>query len=177
MATIQKIKNTNNPSYRVFIRRQGCKTLSKTFPTKKLAKEFALRMEIDVSAMHSMQGKSSSTLFKDLVAEYLFKEYRGARLKEQGRKLGYWSEMLGEKLIIDITKNDIYDGLQQLPNHFSNATINRYKAAISVVFSYACKALDLTENPVRKIPSLPENNERIRFLSEAERTRLFIEVS
>ena len=39
--------------------------------------------------------------------------------------------------------------------------------------SYACKALDLTENPVRKIPSLPENNERIRFLSEAERTRLF----
>ena len=41
MATIQKILNTNNPSYRVFIRRQGCKTLSKTFSTKKLAKEFA----------------------------------------------------------------------------------------------------------------------------------------
>ena len=173
MATIQKIINTNNPSYRVFIRRQGCKTLSKTFPTKKLAKEFALRMESDVSAMHSMQGKSSVTLFKDLVAEYLFKEYKGVRLKEQGRKLGYWSEMLGQKLIIDITKNDIYDGLQQLPNNFSNATINRYKAAISVVLSYACKALDLPINPVRKIPSLPENNERIRFLSEAERTRLF----
>ena len=173
MATIQKIINTNNLSYRVFIRRQGCKTLSKTFPTKKLAKEFALRMESDVSAMHSMQGKSSSTLFKDLVAEFLFKEYRGARLKEQCRKLGYWSEILGEKLIIDITKNDIYDGLQQLPNHFSNATINRYKAAISVVLSYACKALDLPINPVRKIPSLPENNERIRFLSEAERKRLF----
>ena len=173
MATIQKIINTKNPSYRVFIRRQGCKTLSKTFPSKKLAKEFALRMESDVSAIHSMQGKSSVTLFKDLVAEYLFKEYKGVRLKEQGRKLGYWSEMLGQKLIIDITKNDIYDGLQQLPNHFSNATINRYKAAISVVFSYACKALDLTENPVRKIPSLPENNERTRFLSEAERTRLF----
>ena len=130
-------------------------------------------MESDVSAMHSMQGKSSTTLFKDLVEEYLYKEYRGTRLKEQGRKLGYWSEILGEKLIIDITKNDIYDGLQQLPYDLTNATINRYKAAISVVFSYACNALDLPENPVRKIPSLPENNERTRFLSEAERKSLF----
>jgi integrase len=173
VATIQKILNTNNPSYRVFIRRQGCKTLSKTFPTKKLAKEFALRMESDVSAMHSMQGKSSVTLFKNLVAEYLYKEYSGARLREQGRKLDYWIELLGEKLIIDITKNDIYDGLQQLPNHYSKATINRYKAAISVVLSYACQALELPANPVRKIPSLPENNERTRFLSEAERKRLF----
>ena len=108
MATIQKIINTNNPSYRVFIRRQGCKTLSKTFPTKKLAKEFALRMESNVSAMYSFQGKSSSTLFKFLVEEYLHKEYRGVRKKEQGRKLGYWVEILGEKLIID-TINHIQD--------------------------------------------------------------------
>jgi integrase len=42
-----------------------------------------------------------------------------------------------------------------------------------VVFSYACREYDLPENPVRKIASLPENNERTRFLSEAERTRLF----
>ena len=42
-----------------------------------------------------MQGKSSFTLFKDLVAECLYKEYRGARLKEQGSKLGYWTEILG----------------------------------------------------------------------------------
>ena len=51
MATIQKILNTNNSSYRVFIRKQGLKTLSKTYPTKKLAKEFALSMESDISAI------------------------------------------------------------------------------------------------------------------------------
>ena len=82
-------------------------------------------------------------------------------------------EILGDKLIIDITKHDISIGLELLPKGLSNATINRYKAAIGVVFSYACRVFDLPENPVRKIPSLPENNERIRFLSEAERTRLF----
>ena len=41
------------------------------------------------------------------------------------------------------------------------------------MFSYACREYDLPENPVRQISSLPENNERTRFLSEAERTSLF----
>jgi integrase len=107
------------------------------------------------------------------VDEYLLKEYKGSRPKEQYQKLCYWMEILGDKLIIDITKHDISTGLELLPKDLSNATINRYKAAIGVVFSYACRVFDLPENPVRKIPSLPENNERTRFLSEAERTRLF----
>ena len=79
MATVQKILNTNNLSYRVFIRKQGLKTLSKKFPTKKLAKEFALSMERDISAMMSIRGRSSNTLFKHLVDEYLLKEYTGSR--------------------------------------------------------------------------------------------------
>ena len=66
MTTIQKILNTNNSSYRVFILKQGLKTLSKTFPTKKLAKEFALGMESDISAMMSIRGKSSYPLLKAL---------------------------------------------------------------------------------------------------------------
>ncbi len=173
MATIQKVINLTNVSYRVFIRKLGFKTLSKTFPTKKLAKQFALRMESDASAMLSIGGMSSKTSFKNLVDQYLLKEYKGTRPKEQSRKLSYWTDILSEKIIIDITKNDISIGLELLPKDLSNATINRYKAAIGVVFSYACRAFDLPENPVRKIPSLPENNERTRFLSEAERTRLF----
>jgi len=173
VATIQRVINSTSVSYRVFIRKRGFKTLSKTFPTQKIAKQFALRMESDVTAMLSIGGISSKTSFKNLVDEYLLKEYKGSRPKEQYKKLCYWMEILGEKLIIDITKNDISAGLELLPNDFSNATINRYKAAIGVVFSYACRVFDLPENPVRKIPSLPENNKRTRFLSEAERTSLF----
>ena len=47
MATIQKVINLTSVSYRVFIRKRGFKTLSKTFPTQKIAKQFALRMESD----------------------------------------------------------------------------------------------------------------------------------
>jgi len=81
VATIQKILNTNNLSYRVFIRKQGLKALSKTFPTKKLAKEFALGMESDISTMMLIRGKSSNTLFKHLVDEYLASEQRYSELQ------------------------------------------------------------------------------------------------
>ncbi|MDC0239304.1 site-specific integrase [Candidatus Thioglobus sp.] len=157
----------------MFIRKRGFKTLSKTFPTKKLAKQFAFRMESDLTSMLSIRDISSKTSFKNLVDEYLLKEYKGSRPKEQYQKLYYWMEILGDKIIIDITKHDISAGLELLPKDLSNATINRYKATIGVVFSYACRTFDLPENPVRQIPTLPENNERIRFLSEVERTRLF----
>ena len=89
MATIQKVINSISFSCRVFIRKREFKTLSKTFPTQKIAKQFALRMESDVTAMLSIGGISSKTSFKNLVDEYLLKEYKGCRPKEQYKKLYY----------------------------------------------------------------------------------------
>jgi len=40
------------------------------------------------------------------------------------------------------------------------------------VFSYAYQQHDLITNPVALIPSLPENNQRTRYLSDTERKRL-----
>ena len=160
-------------SYRVYIRRQGIKTITKTFPSKELASQFVLKLEGDRKLQLAFGGKSSKITFNELTVDYLLNGYKGKGLIEQKNKLNYWNKLIGKKQLIYITKSDISNGLHKLPNTLTNATINRYKAAISVVFSYACREYDLPENPVRKIPSLPENNERIRFLSEAERTRLF----
>jgi integrase len=80
---------------------------------------------------------------------------------------------LVSKQIEDITRIEISYLLSTLSPRLSNATVNRYKAAISVIFTYACRYFNLQDNPALHIPSLPENNERIRFLSEAERTSLF----
>ena len=74
MATIQKVINSTSVSYRVFIRKRGFKTLSKTFPTKKLAKQFALRMESDATAMLSIGGMSiSRVLLIELWVVFNFK--------------------------------------------------------------------------------------------------------
>jgi integrase len=68
---------------------------------------------------------------------------------------------------------DISNSLSNLPSHLSNATANRYKAAISVIFTYAYRYYNLLDNPVKSIPSKPENNARIRYLSNDERVLLF----
>jgi len=173
MSSIQKITNLKGISYRVFIRRKGIKTITKTFPSKELASQFVLKLEGDRKLQLAFGGRSSKTTFSELSVDYLLNDFKGKGLIDQKSKLNYWSQLIGSKQLIYVTKSDITDGLHKLPNTLTNATINRYKAAISVVFSYACREYDLPENPVRQIPSLPENNERTRFLSEAERTRLF----
>jgi len=45
MSTIQKLSNKNGVSYRVLIRKKGLKAISKTFSTKRLASQFALKLE------------------------------------------------------------------------------------------------------------------------------------
>jgi integrase len=72
----------------------------------------------------------------------------------------------------NISSSDIYNTLDCLPKHLSNATYNRYKAAASVVFNYACRQYNLTSNPIGLIPSKPEDNHRVRYLSTSERKRL-----
>ncbi len=173
MASIQTINRTKSKAYRVQIRRKGLKPISKVFNTKQLAINFAKRVESDNQLLQAFGQTYSKLTFKEVVSLYFDKSYTGKRPKEQRWKLDYWCSFIGEKKIAEINKGDIVSGICELPKHYENSTINRFRAAVSGVFAFACKELDLPENPVRYAPSLPENNGRTRFLSEAERTRLF----
>ena len=172
MAYIQKVKRKQDINYRVFIK-AGSKRITKTFNSKRAAVQFANAIESDRNKLLAYTQSKSRTLLSIVIDKYLSSEYKGTRVNDERRKLSFWLEALGDKPIIYITTIDINQAISTLPSHFKNATINRYISAISVVFSYACRQYGLHTNPVRNIPSLPENNERIRFLSEAERTRLF----
>jgi len=173
MAYIQKVKRKQDTAYRVFILVDKEKRVTKTFNTKRSAVQFVNSVESDRNKLLAYTQSKSHTLLSVVIDKYLSSEYKGTRVNDERRKLNFWLEALGDKVIIDITTVCINEALSTLPSVFKNATINRYVAAISVVFSYACRQYGLHTNPVRNIPSLPENNERIRFLSEAERTRLF----
>ena len=65
MSTIQKITNKNGISYRVLIRNKELKAISKTFPSKKLATQFALKIEGNRSAQLAYGGLSNTTTFKE----------------------------------------------------------------------------------------------------------------
>ena len=56
------------------------------------------------------------------------------------------------------------------PRYRTPATVNRYLAALSHVFTYAVKELNwMDENPLAKVSKEKEPSGRTRFLSEAER--------
>ena len=174
MACIQKIKCSNTNHYRAIIKNKDVKTITKVFKTRKLAVEFAKRIEGNRELLLAYGSSHYHKIsFKELIDKYLRNEYKGSDPKGQQHKLNFWIEKVGDKNIEDITKSEISIVLQEFPSRYSNATVNRYKAAISVVFSYACRNYNLADNPVRHIPSRPENNKRIRFLSNSERMKLF----
>ena len=174
MATIQKLQRSKGNVYRVLIRKKNFKTITKVFHAKKEAIAFSQEIEGSRKKHLSYTSIESSNLtFNELVSAYLLTENKDSRPNEKTLKLKYWITSIGSKQVRDITKNDICQALSKLNTTHSNATINRYKAAVSVVFTYACRQYGLTTNPTQYISSLPENNERIRFLSEAERKRLF----
>ena len=173
MAYIQKVKRKKDIAYRVYIKKAGVKRVSKTFDTKRLAVEFINSVESDRSKLISYSNAKLQTKLSIVIDNFISNKYKGSRLNDEKKKLSFWSKHLGNKKIMDVIKSDISSTLSYLPNHLSNATINRYKAAISVVFSYACREYDLPDNPVRHIRSLPESRGRTRYLSDEERKRLF----
>jgi integrase len=174
MATIQKFTRSKGIVYRVLIRKAGTKPISKTFTSRKLAIQFAESINSNREFFEAYGYQNNVKIkLSELIIEYLNVDYKGKDQVEHSRKLRVWLNSLSNIPATEINANNIKKGLDALPSHLSNASINRHKAAISGVLTYACKRGYIKVNPARLIPSLPENNERTRFLSEAERTRLF----
>ena len=150
------------------------KRLPRSLAQKKLAVEFAKRVEGNREAIVAYGNSQQLGLtLSQLTERYFSNEYYGSDQKDRRHKLDFLIDAIGDKPVFHISKSDIAYALTKPPSHLKNATINRYKAALSVVFSYACRYFDLPENPVRLIPSRPENNQRTRYLSTSERVKLF----
>jgi len=174
VASIVKTKKSKGYSYRVFIRRKGLKPITKIFSNRELAEQFVDRIEGNRELLLAYGGsKDYQIILKELVERYLQDEYSGSDIQKQTTRLQFWVDRYGHKLISEITRIDISRGLYELSSKLTNATINRYRSAISVVFSYACRHYELPDNPVRYIPSKAENNGRVRYLSNEEKLRLF----
>lgn len=132
---------------------------------------------------------------RELVGLYMA-EYRG-RDTTRAQRLAWWCTRLGDARLADVSDDDLFFSLEDLAAQASRyfagldadgkpiykakrrplapATLNRYAAAIGAVFTWAIRRR-LTPrdwiSPNRRIERRPENNERVRFLSDPERERL-----
>jgi site-specific recombinase XerD len=82
------------------------------------------------------------------------------------RLLGWFRDYPAEGIIAQ----DIERRFEQ--EHWSSATMNRYRALLSLTYRLAIRNGKVKENPARLVRHRLENNARIRFLSAEEETAL-----
>lgn len=115
----------------------------------------------------------NTPLFRDVADQYIKTSTKRTIKNDQQKLKLLILPMLGAKPVNSITKPDILKLMKALSNKGRKpATINRYRSLLSVIFNFAIDSGYITENPAQKTKPLPENNERVRWLTDIEQERV-----
>ena len=186
MATIQKVKRKHGHAYVAIINKKGIKSFSKTFKKLSNAKIWAREVEADAEYLAARRiGGTGYKTFHTVVIEY------SAQYDKKDKCLlgliKNWDRRIGHYKLFDITPDLIRSELDKYSKETvrrgngrgksieipggslrSNATINKFKAALSAVFNFAIEQGSMKTNPCRDIKSRPLNNRRERYLTKQE---------
>ena len=182
MATITKRKGKRGTRYLAQIRLAGHKPASATFTRKSDAEEWIKVTEADIiRGRYFRHSKAFQYTMADLIDKY--RKWHGFTQKKdaytQGKQLDWWRDRIGDKLIGDVDSvliGDIRDALAEPDDNGKarkGATVNRYLAILSHVFTYAERELKWAEeNPCKSVTRFKDSEKRVRFLTDDERTAL-----
>lgn len=184
MANIEKrISDDGKASYRVKVRLKGHPVQSATFERKTDAAKWAQSTESAIREnrhFKTTEGKrhTLAELIDRYLRDVLARKTKNAR--DQLRQLKWWQAEIGSYTLAEVTPSLIAqyrDKLGSGTTHHgkprSPATVNRYLAALSIVFTIAVKEWGwVDDTPMRKVTKPKESRGRVRFLSEDERPRL-----
>lgn len=179
-------KRTNDDGkavYEVRVRRKGMPERTLTCPTLRDARKLR-----DQERHHAWEGKHNQghpgrrKTVTELCAAFLQARY-GERPTSYTRahkeRLKWWCGKIGELRLSQVTPAELSLHRDELQKTVTSATVHRYLAALSSVFTWACQDERqwLQDNPVRRVTrpkdTRPlETRERRRFLSAEERERL-----
>lgn len=199
MATIrERSDSTGKKTYHVQVRIKGLPPQTQSFDTKTVAKQWAAQVETELRAGRYMSRVEAQ---RHTVKEFLEK-YRDEvliptkpkELRSQGPQLEWWIKKLGAYSLADLTpaaiakcrdellqtplpskstKKKAVEGEETKPRFRKPATVVRYMALLSHAFNIAVKEWQwMQESPMPKVTKPKVNNERIRYLSDDEQTRL-----
>lgn len=179
MATIQtRITQGGRKRFRAIVRIKGYPSATATFDRKTDARSWSRKIETKIEeGKYFPQSKAKSTSLENLIDRYIDtvmqRKLRSAYT--QTAQLVWWKAQLGQHKISDVSPHMIASCRDQLT--LRPASVNRYLAALSHVFTVAIREWDLLENnPVVKVSRLKEPKGRTRFLDDAERSHLIKEV-
>ena len=188
MATIREIIRKNGRKvYNVQIRLKGQKPISRTFEKKTLANNWVQKTETEIKEGRFTQtAESRKYTLDDLITRYIENELPKRKSDQEKFKmhLNWWSEQIGCYYLSAITPAILTECKQKLEKedlkHKRNgrtkrtpATVNRYLATLSIVFSYACNEYGLlNDNPMRRVRKNKEQATEDRYLMPDEIERL-----
>jgi len=191
MAVIEKRVSHNGVThYRAKVRMKGHRPVSKTFPRKTEAQEWAKDIEQRIRRGEVYTAAESRTL-AELIERYVAQEVpkKPGSHKDIRRHLHWWRQHYGHLLLKDVTPAVLAEARDALLQEASRqgperqarnrsatksaATVTRYMASLSHAFTIAATEWEwMTTNPMSKVRKPQVQNARVRFLDDAERERL-----
>jgi integrase len=184
MATYERREAADGSvTYRVKVRLKGFPVQSATFKRKTDAKRWA---EATETAIREGRYFKSSEAKKRTIGEAI-ERYIATVLptkpksqRDQSLQLRWWQQQIGAYFLSDATPALLIEQRDKLTAEItprkqkrSPATVNRYIAALSHVFTIASKEWGwLEQNPFSQVRKLREPRGRTRYLSDEERERL-----
>ncbi len=182
MATIRKrITKDGKARYQAVIRLEAG-AASKSFPNKTAAKMWAQKAEIEIrGGSYFTQKESSKHTVNELVDRYLLDQKFLAKKdrRNQERQLQFWKKRIGSKKLSDVSRALIIQVRDELAAEQTNrgwprqpATVNRFLASLSPVFSSGIEWQWVEQNPLIGVSRMTEPKGRDRYLSDDERIAL-----
>jgi hypothetical protein len=177
MASIFKRKNDNGTTvWRAVVRIKGYPTVCNHFERKQEADDWARDIERQIKlGQFKFDQHNQIHTFAQLLDRYLLdgaiEHHRSAA--DTRRHLTYWRSLFGAYALVHITPELIGKERQRLVgaptprgDKRTAATVNRYMASLSLLFSYAVKQLHwVSENPCANLTKLKESPGRDRILT------------
>lgn len=183
MATIEKrIIKSGKTTYRAKIRLKGYPTQTASFDKLSLAKKWVQQTEAAIrEGRYFKTTEAKRHTLSETIDRYI-KHVLPTKPKsahDQTTQLNWWKVAIGDHVLADVTPSLIAEQRDKLANgktprgKRTPATVNRYLAALSHMFTIAVKEWDwVGENPLCKVTKLKEPRGRVRYLLEDEREAL-----
>jgi len=184
VATVEKRKCADGSiNFRVRVRLRGFPPQTASFKRLTDAKKWVQQTESAIrEGRHFKTVESRKHTLKEAVDRYIkfvLPSKKPNSQKDQEQQLEWWSNNIGYLSLADVTPAIIAEQRDKLSKgktsrgDRTNATVNRYLAILSHLFTISVKEWGWShENPVLKVTRLKEPRGRVRFLSDDERARL-----
>ena len=155
---------------------KGRRVRKSVSPYKETAEKALKKIEVEMAEGKYLDVRQQESIpFKDFAEKFRRKHIRrrNRSIRNQEYLLDSLIKRFGKQMMHEISVNDIDEFLEERQEGHSASTLNKDLAMLKSMYNRAFEWGDLIDyNPPRDIKLLKEHNERCRYLSEEEQTRL-----